>query len=192
MKIKMPKSENQLFEDPFLILGYGLNAYFDMMISMAMFCLMVTLFMLPVYNGYAFNDEKGLQNESKYPINQFSIGNLGGSNIFCAQKRVGTGSFAMSCPNGQFTINETSVHLGLMSMDIPQKIFCKEDAIWESNSKTDIAECTDNIDKDALYKRVKDNCDLKKTCSISTKGLLNAGVSSEVASQCGDEAFVYV
>jgi len=84
MKIKMPKSEEAIINDPFLILGYGLNAYFDMMVSLSCLCLAITVFMIPLYNGYAFNDEKGLQNESKYVVNQFTLGNLGGSNIFCS------------------------------------------------------------------------------------------------------------
>ena len=60
MKIKMPKSENTLMDDPFLILGYGVNAYFDIMISLALMCFIVTLFMTPIMMLYSGNSIKGL------------------------------------------------------------------------------------------------------------------------------------
>ena len=31
MEIKMPKSESQIIEEPFLLLGYGVNAFFEIM-----------------------------------------------------------------------------------------------------------------------------------------------------------------
>jgi len=32
MGMKVPHSEDELIENPFLILGFGINAYFDMML----------------------------------------------------------------------------------------------------------------------------------------------------------------
>ena len=60
MNIKLPKSESQLIEDPFLLLGYGLNAYFDIMVALSYMCLIITLFLSPVIYGYAHNPTKGL------------------------------------------------------------------------------------------------------------------------------------
>ena len=34
LDIKMPKSEEQIQDDPFLILGYGVNAFFDILMSL--------------------------------------------------------------------------------------------------------------------------------------------------------------
>jgi hypothetical protein len=53
MGIKVPKSEATLVEDPFLILGYGINAYFDIMISLSTMCVMITLFMIPAFYAYS-------------------------------------------------------------------------------------------------------------------------------------------
>jgi hypothetical protein len=68
MNIKLPKSETQLIEDPFLLLGYGLNAYFDIMVALSYMCLCITLFLSPVFYGYAHNPTKGLKEEGKYPL----------------------------------------------------------------------------------------------------------------------------
>lgn len=56
MGMKIPKSEEQLIEDPFLILGYGINAYFDMMRELAQMFLIITLFFIPVYMWYLSNN----------------------------------------------------------------------------------------------------------------------------------------
>ena len=49
----MPKSEAKAIDEPYLILGYGINAYFDIMIDLATVCAIITLFMIPVYRGRA-------------------------------------------------------------------------------------------------------------------------------------------
>jgi len=69
MKMKIPKSDSMCQSDPFLLLGYGINAYFDIMISLAMMCFMVTLFMTPVMAIYAGNTITGLSAEKMYALN---------------------------------------------------------------------------------------------------------------------------
>ena len=52
LNFKVPKSDNELYEDPYLILGYGINAYYDILLSLCtMFCC-ITLFCLPIYYTY--------------------------------------------------------------------------------------------------------------------------------------------
>lgn len=192
MKIKMPKSENTIIDDPFLILGYGVNAYFDIMISLAIACLTITVFCIPLYRGYAFNDEKGLQMDGKYVINQWSLGNMAGSNIFCGQKRIGTSNMPISCPMGKMVINETSAQLGIMSMNVAQKIHCTEESIWGASDETTVSNCTANMNYDAFYTQLKTNCDGKVECDVNLDNLLSSTADSETQAQCGDEAFVYV
>jgi hypothetical protein len=69
MKIKLPKGEAEIAKDPFLLLGYGINAYFDIMISLAIMCICITLFMLPIFITFSGNSEQGLRLYERYSIN---------------------------------------------------------------------------------------------------------------------------
>mmetsp|Transcript_5223 Transcript_5223/g.8087 ORF Transcript_5223/g.8087 Transcript_5223/m.8087 type:complete len:188 (-) Transcript_5223:2954-3517(-) len=102
MNIKMPKSENQLIEDPFLILGYGVNAYFDIMLALSYMFLTIAIFCIPVYYAFAYNESHGLMALSKgfkYSISQWSIGNMGGAITTCHSKAIKAGDFKLGCPN---------------------------------------------------------------------------------------------
>jgi len=54
--IKIPKSENEIDADPFLILGYGVNAYFDILESLSSMFFMITIFAIPIFLIYAEGD----------------------------------------------------------------------------------------------------------------------------------------
>ena len=56
MRIKIGKSYYEFDRDPFLILGYGINASFDIMLSLAIMCIVITVIMSPIIVGYATND----------------------------------------------------------------------------------------------------------------------------------------
>ena len=100
MQIKMPKSESQIIEDPFLILGYGVNAYFDIMLSLVYLCLTVTLFVIPLYWVYSQNQQKALITQPKYTFTQYTLGNMGGDDVFCASKRRSAASVSIDCTVG--------------------------------------------------------------------------------------------
>ena len=68
MKIKMPKSDEEIVNSPFLMLGYGVNAYFDIMLSLVWMFSCITIFVIPLFYAYSQNDTKGLKNFGKYPI----------------------------------------------------------------------------------------------------------------------------
>ena len=56
MQIRMPKSETQLQNEPFLRLGYGVNAYFDIMLSIFYMFTFISLVCLPMFHLYSTND----------------------------------------------------------------------------------------------------------------------------------------
>jgi hypothetical protein len=57
MGIKRPKNDDMMQDDPFLYLGYGVNAYFNTMLNLSkMFC-MITLFVIPMLIVYANNKQ---------------------------------------------------------------------------------------------------------------------------------------
>jgi len=51
--VKMPKNEAQISEDPYLVLGYGVNAYFDILYSLSLMFVCITIFCLPIYWIYS-------------------------------------------------------------------------------------------------------------------------------------------
>lgn len=61
-----------LYDDPFLILGYGINSYFDIMMSMMRMFICITIYCLPMFYVYSKNEAKGLLNfvdKPKYIVN---------------------------------------------------------------------------------------------------------------------------
>lgn len=52
LNFKVPKSDNELYDDPYLILGYGINAYYDILLSLCTMFVCITLFCLPIYWTY--------------------------------------------------------------------------------------------------------------------------------------------
>lgn len=97
MRIKVPKADKSLIEDPFIILGYGVNSYFDTMWSLGLMCMAITVFMIPVFYIYRAN-EVGQLDQSF--INTFTLGNMGGATSICEVKRVGTQTMSLGCPAG--------------------------------------------------------------------------------------------
>ena len=89
MNIKMPKSEAQIIDDPFLILGYGVNAYFDIMLSLVYLCLTITLFCLPMFYLYSNNNQNALaESTTLLGFAKFTLGNMGGSDVVCSNKKL--------------------------------------------------------------------------------------------------------
>lgn len=57
MSIKMPKSDKVIEEDPFLLLGFGVNSYFDIMLDLMKMNFLITLFLIPMYYCYSHNHQ---------------------------------------------------------------------------------------------------------------------------------------
>ena len=56
MDIKYSKSEATVLNEPFLYLGYGINAYFDLMLSLIYMFIAITIFSIPMYFAFSKND----------------------------------------------------------------------------------------------------------------------------------------
>jgi len=172
MGIKLPKSESQVIEDPFLILGYGLNAYFDIMTALAVMCLMITLFISPVLFHYAGNEIEGLKDDPKYAFNQFTIGNLGGSGVYCGQRRIGVGVMKLTCPNGNIVVNDET-KFGIMSSEVEQMMHCTEQSIASSFGDTSFTNCTSLMDTSTFRNTLISECDGNSNCTVSISDLIS-------------------
>jgi hypothetical protein len=128
MDMQMPLSDQQIEEEPFLILGYGVNSYFDLLSYMSIMFVIVTIFALPIMKIYSSHD--GFSEHDNYPLSKFSLGNLGGSSVFCGQYRIGKGEADISCPKNTI-IDTSNAVFGVMSVDLESKHYCHQSAIDE-------------------------------------------------------------
>ena len=46
--MEMPANDAEVNEDPFILLGYGINSFFDLMSQLFWFAVFVTIFMMPL------------------------------------------------------------------------------------------------------------------------------------------------
>ena len=82
MELKVPRSTQRIEDDPFILLGYGLNSYFSVVVQLMVMMGFVILFSVPFMVIYASYGD--LEQLPGYPFNQYSLGNLGGSSAVCA------------------------------------------------------------------------------------------------------------
>ena len=75
----MPENDKEVAEDPFILLGYGINSFFDLMYSLFWMSIFITIFSLPLM--IEFSSHNALSKESRYIFNQFSLGNMGGTSV---------------------------------------------------------------------------------------------------------------
>ena len=78
MDIELTQSEMEMEDNPLLVLGFGINAYFNIikqMLYMMMFICFVNLPLFYIYSQYDALD--------KSAISSLSLGNMGGSLSVC-------------------------------------------------------------------------------------------------------------
>jgi hypothetical protein len=110
---------------------------------------------------------------------------MGGANILCGQKRVGTETINLECPAGVMFVDD-SLHIGMMSSKVGAMIHCTEKSIWKSEDKNEIADCTATLDTELFKTRMQD-CNMKEKCEVDITGLQPPNTK-----ECGDKAFVYI
>ena len=69
VQIKQPKNETDLEDNPFLYLGYGVNAYFGTMLHLMKMMLWMSIFAMPLIIIYSGNETKALKDLPKYSMN---------------------------------------------------------------------------------------------------------------------------
>ena len=75
------KNDAKLEADPFLILGYGMNAYLDVMVQLMKMMGVISIAVLPII--FQLSSFGALSELPKYSISQYSLGNLGGAEVVC-------------------------------------------------------------------------------------------------------------
>jgi len=186
LDLKIPKSDEMIQDDPFLVLGYGVNAYFDMLSSLSLMFLTITLFCIPVFylygSHYAFEDFKS------FPIARFTLGNMGSSSIFCQQNRLGKDIFTVTCPN-ESVIDAENLMVGMISADTQIKTACTQAKQDEFNVKGGHQDCTPTLNKKKARARIIEQCDDQNSCEFSMKGLQKI---THHDGECGPNSYLFV
>lgn len=112
--MKVPKTELEVQQDPYLMLGYGMNAFFDVQYSMMQMFLCISIFSIPIYLTYSQGGQGAYSDSLAYPITQFMLGNMGGSTTFCHQFLMQKGHADISCSTGLVLDTDHAV-FGLIS-----------------------------------------------------------------------------
>jgi hypothetical protein len=81
LNLKSAKSEAEINENPFLLLGFGVNAYFDILSMLSTMFICITIFSIPIMWCYSRGD--GFVDSPTFPISQFMLGNMGASSVIC-------------------------------------------------------------------------------------------------------------
>lgn len=136
LDLKMPKSETEIQKDPFLILGYGINSYFDLLILLCKMFLSISVFSLPILaiysSGPAFPDSF---------VTSLSMGNLGGASMLCKTAFMGMDEMALQCPAGTVMDTEQAQY-GIIPKEIENKHFCLHDDLNRALEEEGVANCT--------------------------------------------------
>ena len=100
LDIKVPKSDQLIEEDPFLLLGYGINSYFAVMKQLMIMVGLISLVTVPLM--HIFSGQQALIKYPDYNYNQYTLGNIGGSGVSCVQATFESEKTALKldCPWG--------------------------------------------------------------------------------------------
>ena len=144
LHIKVPESELELEEEPFLMLGYGINSYFDILKQLMNMFIVITIVLCPVYYLYAGNHIQGMEGfTSSMPgpnqaLAKVTMGNMGSATVLCKNQKIKEGGFFdLTCPNGKNNIvmrtlnedGEVDSKYGLMIKNLGLKTYCTPEAI---------------------------------------------------------------
>lgn len=115
--------------DPFLYLGYGVNAYFSLMGHFFNMFFWITIFLIPVFKMYTSNPINALRDETQlFRIAKVTLGNLGGASVQCSNVPLAVDKMELACPHGH-NIDYKNVQFGVMNRDLPTQDYCLESVI---------------------------------------------------------------
>jgi hypothetical protein len=103
LNIKIPKAEKDIEDEPFVMLGYGVNAYFNILKYLGIMFFMISLFSIPIYTIYSSTEVNMLSGA----LNKLSLGNLGGADII-KSNHVIKKNVTLECKQGLIMINDTN------------------------------------------------------------------------------------
>lgn len=185
LELKAPR-EN--LKDPYLIMGYGVNAYFQILASLARMFFWVFIFTLPLL--YIYGNSRFYEGQKSFPISRFFIGNFGGSITQCKQQRVAIGNIELECPKGTIFDDASRSQIGALSNKFTSFTWCNQEAIDQQLIKEKHANCSAAIDgnkRQVLIKEMNKKCKGFDKCHLSFEKIYTHGTS-----ECDDESYLYM
>lgn len=79
MDLRTSRSDEQIEEDPYLLLGFGMNSYFEIMLNLMFMMLFASVFAVGFMTR--FSQYGALSTTPGFHV--FSLGNLGGAESMC-------------------------------------------------------------------------------------------------------------
>lgn len=157
MDIPVTKSEKRIQEDPYLQLGYGMNAFFQITIQLMlmMFCIMVVV--TPIMFVYSRYDH--LSTYPGYMFNQFTLGNMGGASVRCGSASM-EASISITCRSGLIQTSAISNNSGKPVFDIG--IIPKSNDVntyCTNSSFEDDSKCSSFINQSKVSEKLQKDCD---------------------------------
>jgi hypothetical protein len=129
MNMTPPKTDLKLEEDPYLRLGFGMNAYYDTLKYLVMLMLLIFVFSLP--SMYIYKSYSGLAAEPMYGITRYSLGNMGGAYPLCKFVPLESEFISMQCSSGylhpqqgDFGVTPLSSEDKNLCLNGPQNSYC--------------------------------------------------------------------
>ena len=174
LDLPAPENDEEIEEDPFLLLGYGLNAYFDVLVSAMNMFLVLSIASAPLLWYYSNNgvNELAAAGGLAGALGQFSLGNMGGARALCEHKRLNSENLVFSCPAG-LIFDFERVEYGLMSNALAESNYCMERAIWNETANAGKEKCSDKLDKNKVQQQLEAcKSASHKSCKLSLKDLL--------------------
>jgi hypothetical protein len=136
----------------FMSLGFGINAYFDILKVFIYLFTVLTLLNIPLMHFYKSFD--GIKNIANTPLTaKMSLGNLGSSSTQCFVTQFGLSQSLMSCPYGSIK-NVTGFSVAPMTST---KFPCLTDPSHK---------CSKFFNSDVALKQISDSCLHKESCII--------------------------
>lgn len=190
LEFHYPKSEKRAEDDPFLLLGYGMNSYLTVMLELTWLTGLISLVTIPLMMTFA--SFEGLKNLPGYEWNQYTLGNIGGSDAFCTQATfMGQGvatALSLDCPNGTIiNLDQKATNTGnpmfaagIVPSDSDVNDYCM-------NVFEDPADCSNKLDQSALKNYIQTKCVDKQlqTCQITNlKQYLTVQPEKDTTSVC--------
>jgi len=95
----IPKDSGEmeaLYDDPYILYGYGICEYFDRVDSQIILLTILTIMSLPLLLIY----NSGVYYQGQGGLSQYSIGSLGASSVYCGHKDLPKSKIDLICPSG--------------------------------------------------------------------------------------------
>lgn len=123
LDVPIPENEQGLLENPYLMGGYGVNAYFNILDYLSQMFVFITLCCIPLYAIYGSG--VGLKGWKSFPVMRFTLGNLGGSATQCKQGTFTRGNIRLFCPPNSL-IDTSDANFGIISNKFESHEYCHQ------------------------------------------------------------------